>query len=264
MSTPQPPPPWVDPYEEARRREEEERQRTFAGELPAGGRTRSQCVKLGAWVFGLCVGITLLMLSFGLLVNRGQFSTSETLFSVLVLAVAGIPPAAVLGAFDGYQLFRLATGQKPFREIAWYVWLVVFLALNCLGIFFLPLFFQYRRRKRLLIEGRPDYFLAPVLYFALMVFFVFVAGVELTSNSRRYYPIEWLSWAALTVAASVFLADSLLIRIVAEWRSQGRLFPPPTYKFQFTLGQMMLATLAFSTWVSLLVLMFRELYRSMS
>src|SRR5262245_12259365 len=101
-------------------------------------KTRWKCAVRGAWIFGLSF-LAVLLVQFltansciartagsGARVIQGSplHHFGSTVF--LIVFYIGTPPIVAIGAYIGYDLYRLASGARQPNETKWYVWVLAF------------------------------------------------------------------------------------------------------------------------------------------
>ena len=238
---------WEDPWLEAEALREAERARTHTGPVPPGCRTRRDCVKRGAMLFGLIVALVgvLVVLAYMRYTMTKEVALKLARYVVTYLFVA-VPPAMVLGAATGYEAFQIAKGLKELRRYACLAWCLLALLLFWVVI---PLYFQYLYRIQCLQEGRGSRWHA--------VFYLTILALCLLALPSQH-PSQLVPGFLLTGVCALFVADSMLIRQVGYWNRERRLLPPPTHKLQFSLQGMLLSILGAGGWVSGLVLLLRD------
>lgn len=152
-------------------------------------------------------------------------------------------PAAVIGLAIGFETYQLISGSRSSKEIRWWVWPLAFAVI---GLWVLPFYLAYARRKRFLLLRKQPGWLAPGLYLALIL------SVSLATANKMDFPI------GLTVCPiiSLFLSDCLLVNAIVRYKIQDRLGTPGNRNFQFSLGSLMLAVLCLGGYVTGLVLIF--------
>jgi len=160
-----------------------------------------------------------------------------------------VPPAALFGAITGFELYRIAAGSVDWRPAPWWAWVLGVVLLQWLVF---PLFLQERHRKTVIAEARGPSWQLPIFYFIIHVF-ISLAQITVgwTNLSRQFIWIQMV-----TVFITLLIADCVLVNHIAVLRDQGRLAPPQTHVFQFTLGTMLAMVLCAGSWVTGLVLIF--------
>ncbi|MCW8133295.1 MAG: hypothetical protein KIS92_23325 [Planctomycetota bacterium] len=228
---------WSDPWTEGRRENEAEKAATFDGEPPPGFHTRRDCAVMGAGLAGLTL---LAGFTAAEIFTSSSHGASHYAFSPRFLHSAlwvALPPLAVLGAAIGrrtYTVARVPTGPSGLMEPLverWYLWLLAFCLLNW---FVVVLYFQFRRRY-LILSGRA----APgwgmpclhLLFFALLYW---------ASTPHGNKPFAYV----FTGVLALLFCESVLVTVVARWRNERRLLPPPSHNFQFSLGSLMACVFA--------------------
>lgn len=216
---------------------------------PARLVSRRDCTVRGAWVFGLSF-FTVLLLQFlmytamhGMPALSGSDSSLQAFFATLYIAT---PPILLIGAYIGFDLYRLAAGSRQPNETKWYVWALAFC---CMGYFLLCLWLQYRRRDQMILQRKPPSLIGPLIY-GVILFGITLVGLE--SKSREGF-LQFLQTTPFTLC----LADCLIVNRVASWHQQGRLAPPDTHKFQFSLATLFFGTLLFGAYATGLVMILR-------
>jgi hypothetical protein len=161
-----------------------------------------------------------------------------------------IPPAALLGALTGFELYRISTGSVDWQPSRWWTWILGVILLQWLVI---PLYFQEVHRKNVLVEGTGVRWRLPIVYACILIFIGLLQVLE--TWSFRSAQFMWIQ--VFAVIFSLLIADCVLVNRMAFWRDEGQLAPPQSHVFQFTLGTMLAIVLSAGTWVSGLVIIFR-------
>jgi len=218
---------------------------------PARLITGRHCTHRGAWVFPLTY-VVVLLAQFGMFYavqsmapqNRSNFSVNELLITLYIV----LPPIAAIGAYVGHDLYRLASGSRPPNETKWYIWV---LALCCFSYLTVCLWFQYRRRSKLIQERQPASLLGPIIYGAVIFILSSMVLDPAKRSASMFMEILQISSLAL------FLADCIIVNYVANCMQADLLAPPDSHKFQFSLRTLFFGTLLFGAYASGLVMILR-------
>jgi hypothetical protein len=162
----------------------------------------------------------------------------------------------LVGALIAFETYKMLMGLRPFREIKWYVWLILFFI--CLQYIILPFLIQYLRRKWIIFDGKSPGWLAPIFYSAWMLLMSWVCYQEATRSSSTPNKLEVTALCMFgAVLGALFLGDCLIVNALAKARDEKRILPPPAHNFQFSLGAMLATVIGLGAYVSGLVLIFR-------
>jgi len=192
-------------------------------------------------------GVRLIMGPF--LWRHMPFELWATKYLLQALVVA-VPPAVLFGAADGFDLYRLAAGSREWRPIGCVQWVVAGLVTLCMppiALAVLCFFLQYQHRERVLVQGARNAW-EGVIFYAL--------GLLVISLLDRDSCRDLWMLAAVAAVVSLFISDAIVINALATWRRQGRLAPPTSHVFQYSLGALLLFVLGLGSWMTALVLMF--------
>ena len=174
------------------------------------------------------------------------FHRSRAVRHLLRALWIGLPPAALIGAVVGYRGYFIAMwpDAKPGRP-----WLGVLLFLSVIvscGVLSIPLHIQYLRRMRL--SETP----AQRSRWASKVFFLLMCVLP----PVLYRPPEHHPIFIATGIASLLFSDSLTLNRLATAKNDGRLAPPATDRFQFSLGTLLFIVLALATYTTGMIWLF--------
>lgn len=230
--------PWTDPWIEGSAEAQAMREATFDGEPPPGMLTRWNCVKTGAVVFFIPCLLLILVAEF---FARGRHDPLTLIHGLWVLGA----PTTVIGSILGFVTYTEARAPKPPREFRWAIWLLAFCTLGWVVI---ALYYQIHRRERIL-RGAPIGWKMPAAYALLGL--LSAAGLAGSRGSDAR-----LAAYVFSAIFSLFIGECILVNIIAHLRNERRLLPPPSHKFQFSLGAMLASVLAVGTYVSGLVVIF--------
>jgi hypothetical protein len=129
----------------------------------------------------------------------------------------------------------------------WWGWIFCLL---CLGWFAILLFLGYHQREQALVMKR-----TPRWGFAVFFYIVaFCLAILLPIAGDGDGALAGMFYGGLV---ALFLADSVVVNMIARWRNEGRLAPPESHKFQYSLGTLVLFVWGFGAWMTAVVLMFR-------
>ena len=212
----------------------------YSGPLPPDLKTRRDCTLLGIKVFVLVPALfSLLSLLLYLIQGGPRHPYHEPIESpvfILQTLVVVLPPAALLGAAVGFEVYRLAAGSRQPREIGCVIWLLFVLVMS---YFAFVLFLMFSRRKKLIVEGKPVSWYLPLGLTILNVLLCFVPGLII-----------------LIVMLSLLISDCIVVNMVALWLQRGRLAAPQSHNIQFSLGTLMIFMLGLGAWLTALVRIF--------
>ncbi|MCK6473199.1 MAG: hypothetical protein L6R28_15755 [Planctomycetes bacterium] len=233
--------------------------------------TRGDCTLLGAKLFG---GATAVVVLLAALMVTGRFyvemfllgasaALQPSLAQVTMALYFTVLPMALLGAYFGFEIYRvLACSRRPLR-LPGPVWFVLLLLSLPYGIAFwlvLPLYLQFRLRERVLhgVEGSTGFASFVHLVYLLVWVVALFVGVGLLSGGlvagrRLEHLVPGLAICAWSI---VWLGDYALVMAIASWRSTRILAPAKVHTVQFTLGALMTFIFVVGTWVAGLVKIF--------
>lgn len=240
---------WTDPWVQGRQENEVQQLATFDGEPPPGFRTRKHCAQTGALLFGgTLLAATCLVAAIGQ-IGHGYGRAQPDLLTLLKYACSIAPPMAALGLCFGMLNYHTSVRPSPPLEIRGLFWiLMIFLCNWIAGLFAL----EYKRRENILLRGARIGWKAPIFYGIQIV-----VSACLASFSRNR------DEALLAIGfMSPFFAHSVLVNVIAQWNSSGKLLPPPTHTLQFSLGMLLAAVMAIGTYATGLAMLFgKDLFR---
>ena len=204
-------------------------------------KTRRDCALFGAVVFAtvlvLCFIVGFILLA---LFQRDVFrwcDPSKILLRHLALA---LQPVMVLGAWLGFQNYRLAVGSVNVKESGCFLWTALVLLLSPVTTF---IYFHWQFRQYALVT-------APVGWaftgFYSAAFVLLCWGV----NLRSVFGLDFLP--LIFILLSLLIADCATVKIIADWHHAKRLAPPTSHKIQFSLGTLVLVVLDIGLWLTLL------------
>jgi len=223
--------------------------------------TRRDCTVLGAKVFAICVAagivVSLLPASAAVLV-QAPLLADECLKTLLIAVYIGVPPAAAIGGGIGFELYRLAARSREPREVGCLMWVV--LGLCVLG-WTAPLFYaQYWRRRKTIIEAGRVGWVGPVLYGMLLVVVACLCLILVLHGDAKAVAARFCE--AMIPAPiyggliSLFLADCIVVNLIAKLYQQERLAAPHTHNIQYSLATLLYGSLALGAYGTGLVLIF--------
>jgi len=211
-------------------------------------KTRRDCTILGMKVYAIGMASCLLVSAAPGLARAGIWDgqgSTAVLKQLLAACVIGIPPTVFFGALVGFELYRLAAGSIRWRDTGCLTWIVCLLFLTYVT---LPLYLAYRHRRRRIEEGRGGTWWLPLCHFLLLLYL----ACALSAGGRRADSIAAMVCGGFL---SLFLSDSVVVNIIAQWRNEGRLAAPVSHKFQYSLGTLLIFVLGLGAWLTALVKM---------
>jgi hypothetical protein len=214
---------------------------------------RRDCAVAGAKTYAgtLLIALAIWTLLIIAITHGQSVNPLSVIKTFAVAAYLVVPPAAFLGALTGFELYRISSGSVDWQPSRWWTWILGVVLLHWLVI---PLYFQELHRKNVIVEGTGVRWRLPIVYFCIHVF---IGLMQILGTwSFRSEQFMWIQ--VFTVIFSLLIADCVLVNRMALWRDEGRLAPPQTHVFQFTLGTMLATVLIAGTWVSGLVMIFRR------
>ncbi|MCY3019944.1 MAG: hypothetical protein NTW87_13060 [Planctomycetota bacterium] len=227
----------------------------MAEQAGPGLKTRRDCTLLGAKVFASGMAAALLLAavvhafywhSRG---GAGRFwNLSEIGTDLWYGLIIGVPPAVLVGAVAGFELYRVAVGSREWRPVGCLVWVLLVVPLGYMAPL---LYLQYRRREKLILERAPIRWWLPAVYGVILLLIDLTACEFSMRDERRILLICGGGFLSL------FLSDSVLVNVIARWRNEGRLAPPVSHTFQYSLGTLLIFVLGMGAWMTALAKLFK-------